>query len=44
MESSIENYDSVADSANSENGNMISNYSHLQNVMSQRSYLPPTSE
>jgi hypothetical protein len=44
METSIDNYDSVADSANSENGNMIASYSHLQNVMGQRSYLPPTSE
>lgn len=45
MESSIENFDGVADSANNENGNLISSYSHLQNVMGQRSYiLPPTSE
>lgn len=46
MESSIENFDSVADSANNnENGNLISNYSHLQNIMGQRSYiLPPSSE
>lgn len=46
MESAIvDNYDSVTDSANNnENGNMISNYSHLQNVMVQRSYLSPASE